>query len=324
MQEQGARDSFYLDVDARHRLHVEEHGHPDGIPVVILHGGPGAGMSRKQIETFDLAIFRIVIFDQRGAGRSTPSADLIDNTTDALIADIEAIREKLGIDRWIVAGGSWGSCLALAYGQKHPQHCLGFRLHGIFLAGREDIDWWFNGVRAIFPDQWEDFAGFIPEGERGDLLGAYYRRLTSGNAHEEAAAALSLRGFSAKTQTFLPDPGHVATLLEPKAALAVARLFTHYCMHGAFLEPGQLLRDIDRIRHLPCEIVQGRYDTVTPMASAWRLHKAWPEAAFVIVTEANHQSTKGPLFDELKNATGRLHNRLLAAAPVARMKGIGA
>ncbi|MDP9837069.1 proline iminopeptidase [Neorhizobium huautlense] len=324
MQEQGARDSFYLEVDARHRLYVEEYGNPAGIPVVILHGGPGAGLSRKQIETFDLSVFRIVIFDQRGAGRSTPSADITDNTTDALIGDIETIREKLGIDRWLVTGGSWGSCLALAYGQKHTERCLGFRLHGIFLAGKDDIDWWFNGIRSIFPDQWEDFAGFIPEEERENLLEAYYRRLTSGNAHEEAAAALSLRGFSARTQTFLPDPGHVAALLEPKAALAVARLFTHYCMHGAFLEPGQLLRDIERISHLPCEIVQGRYDTVTPMASAWRLHKAWPEAAFVIVTEANHQSTKGPLFDELKNATARLHNRLLAAAPVTHMKGLGA
>ncbi|CDN51899.1 prolyl aminopeptidase [Neorhizobium galegae] len=311
MQQQGQR-SFYLPVDEVRSLYVEEHGNPEGIPVVVLHGGPGAGMSLKQLETFDPSAFRIVIFDQRGAGRSTPHADLDRNTTTALVADMELLRDHLGIDKWLVSGGSWGSCLALAYGEAHPDRCLGFRLHGIFLAGKEDIDWWFNGVRAIFPDQWEEFAAFIPEAERGDLLSAYYRRLTSGNAHEEVAAALSLRSFSAKTQTFLPDPGHVAALMEPMAALAVARLFTHYCMHGAFLAPGQLLRDIGRIRHLPCEIAQGRYDTVTPMASAWRLYRAWPEAGFSIVTEANHQSTKGPLFEELKNASERLRGKLVA------------
>jgi proline iminopeptidase len=318
MQEHSAHQCFFLQVDDRHTLYVEEHGNRDGIAIVVLHGGPGAGISRKLIETFDLSEFRVIVFDQRGAGRSTPHADLTDNTTGKLIADIEAIREALGITAWLVAGGSWGSCLALAYGQAHPDRCLGLRLHGIFLAGKDDIDWWFNGVRSIFPDHWEEFAGFIDEEERGDLLSAYYRQLTSGHAHDEAAAALSLRGFSAKTQTFLPDPGHVAALMEPKAALAVARLFTHYCVNGAFLAPGQLLDGIDRIRHLPCEIVQGRYDTVTPMASAWRLHKAFPEAGFVVVTEANHQSTKGPLFEELKNATARLRNRL---APTHALAG---
>jgi proline iminopeptidase len=303
-------NSIFLPVEDVHTLHVEEHGNRSGIPVLILHGGPGAGISPKLTQTFDPSVFRIIAFDQRGAGKSTPHASLADNTTEALIADIEAIRTALNIERWLVAGGSWGSCLALAYGQAHPQRCLGFRLHGIFLAGREDIDWWFNGVRSIFPDEWEEFAGFIPEDERDDLLSAYHRRLTSGNAQEEAAAALSLRGFSAKTQTFLPDPAHVAALLDPKAALAVARIFTHYCVNGAFLQPGQLLADIDRIRHLPCQIVQGRYDTVTPMLSAWRLHRAWPEAGFSIVTEANHQSTKGPLFDELKAAAERLWHQL--------------
>ncbi|MBU1314308.1 MAG: prolyl aminopeptidase [Alphaproteobacteria bacterium] len=310
MQEQGLEHSFYVQADSLHRLYVEEHGSPTGIPVVVLHGGPGAGMSRKQIETFDPSAFRIIIFDQRGAGQSTPHADLRDNTTAKLIADLELLRAQLGIERWLVSGGSWGSCLALAYAQAHPDRCLGLRLHGIFLAGRDDIDWWFNGVRAIFPDEWEAFSTFIPEGERHDLLSAYHRRLTSGNADEETAAALSLRGFSARTQTFLPDPDHVAALMEPKAALAVARLFTHYCINDAFLAPGQLLQGVDRVRHLPCEIVQGRYDTVTPMASAWRLHRAWPEAGFTVVTEANHQSTKGPLFEELKRASERLHAKL--------------
>jgi proline iminopeptidase len=302
--------TFLLKADDTHVLHVEEHGNKNGIPVVILHGGPGAGIAPQQVQTFDGSAFRIITFDQRGAGKSTPHAELTGNTTEALISDIEALRIELGIERWVIAGGSWGSCLALAYGQAHPQRCLGFRLHGIFLAGQDDIDWWFNGVRSIFPDEWEEFAGFIPEGERDDLLSAYHRRLTSGNPQVEAAAALSLRGFSAKTQTFLPDQAHVAALLDPKAALAVARIFTHYCVNGAFLKPGQLLADIDRIRHLPCQIVHGRYDTVTPMLSAWRLHRAWPEAGFTIVTEANHQSTKGPLFDELKAASERLLHQL--------------
>jgi proline iminopeptidase len=310
MQEQSWERGFYVQADSLHRLYVEEHGSPDGIPVVVLHGGPGAGMSRKQIETFDPSVFRIIIFDQRGAGQSTPHAGLRDNTTPKLIADIETLRAHLGIENWLVSGGSWGSCLALAYAQAYPDRCLGLRLHGIFLAGREDIDWWFNGVRAIFPEEWEAFAAFIPESERQDLLSAYYRRLTSGNIDEETAAALSLRGFSARTQTFRPDPDHVAALMEPKAALAVARLFTHYCINGAFLALGQLLAGVDRIRHLPCEIVQGRYDTVTPMASAWRLHRAWPEAGFTVVTEANHQSTQGPLFEELKNASERLRAKL--------------
>jgi proline iminopeptidase len=317
MQEQTDYQGFFVQVDARHGLYVEEHGNREGIPVVILHGGPGAGISRRQVMTFDPSIFRIVTFDQRGAGRSTPHAELANNTTAALIDDIEAIRNKFGIEGWLVAGGSWGSCLALAYAQAHPERCLGLRLHGIFLAGKEDVDWWFNGVRSVFPDHWEEFAAFIPEEEHGDLLLAYYRRLTSGDAHEEAATALNLRGFSAKTQTFQPDPGHVAALMEPKAALAVARLFTHYCINGAFLAPGQLVDGIDSIRHLPCEIVQGRYDTVTPMASAWRLHKAWPEAGFVVVTEANHQSTKGPLFEELKSASMRLRNKLAPSYALA-------
>ncbi len=317
MPERSANQCFFLDVGGNNKLYVEDYGSREGIAVVVLHGGPGAGMSRKLVETFDLSVFRVIMFDQRGSGRSTPHAEITDNTTDNLIFDIEKIREELGIEAWLVAGGSWGSCLALAYSQRHPNRCIALRLHGIFLAGKDDIDWWFYGVRSIFPDQWEEFAAFIPEDERNDLLSAYYRRLTSGNAHEESAAALSLRGFSAKTQTFLPDPAHVATLMEPKAALSVARLFTHYCINEAFLTPGQLLAGIDQIRHLPCEIVQGRYDTVTPMAAAWRLHKAWPEAGFVVVTEANHQSTKGPLFDELKNASLRLQSQLVAQHRVA-------
>ncbi|MBZ6078701.1 prolyl aminopeptidase [Microvirga puerhi] len=295
-----------LRVSELHELFVEEQGNPQGVPIVFLHGGPGAGTSPAQLLTFDPAKFRIISFDQRGAGRSTPHAELKENTTSALISDLERIRDALGIERWFVAGGSWGSCLALAYGEAHPDRCLGFRLHGIFLADAADIEWWFNGSRMIFPDRWEIFSSFIPEDERHDLLSAYYRRLTSEDPDRCIEAAIALRTFSATTQTFRPDEGHVRKLVEPAAALAVSRIFTHYCVNGAFLEPGQLLKNIDRIRHLPCEIVQARYDTVTPMASAWALHRAWPEARFTIVTEANHQSTHGPMAEVLREAADRL------------------
>ncbi|MFE0753629.1 prolyl aminopeptidase [Inquilinus sp. NPDC058860] len=306
--------SHRLKVDGLHELQVEESGNPHGIPVVVLHGGPGAGIRPGSTRSFDPGAFRIVAFDQRGAGRSTPHAELAGNTTQALVADIERIREALGIDRWLVAGGSWGSCLALAYGQAHPGRCLGFRLHGIFLASRAEVDWWFQGCRVLFPDRWEAFAGFVPEAERGDLLAAYHRRLTGEDPELRLAAAISLRTFSAWTQTFLPDPEHVASLTEPKAALAVARIFTHYCVNGAFLQPGQLLHGLGRIRHLPAEIVQGRYDIVTPMATAWALHRAWPEARFTIVDEANHAATDRGLSQALRAATDRLRDVLASAA----------
>lgn len=301
-----ARDSFRLKVSDIHELAIYDYGNPDGIPAVFLHGGPGAGTSAKQVANFDLDTYRVITFDQRGCGQSTPLAELKDNNTQALIADIERIREVLGIERWLVTGGSWGSCLALAYGQAHPERCLGFRIHGIFLAQPEDLDWWFHGSRAIFPDHWQEFAEFVPEAERGDLLTAYYKRLTSGDAEIEQAAAQSLRGFSARTQTLEPSADHISNLLQPDAALAVSKIFTHYCVNNAFLPAGALLDNLHRIRHLPAEIVQGRYDTVTPMMTAWKLKAAWPEANFTIVTLANHQSTVGPMVEALSNASSRL------------------
>lgn len=310
-----ARNMFRLKVSDIHDIAVYDYGNPDGIPAVFLHGGPGAGTSAKQVASFDLETYRVITFDQRGAGQSTPIAEIKDNTTQDLIADIERIREALNIERWLVCGGSWGSCLSLAYGQAHPERCLGFRIHGIFLAQKEDCDWWFHGSRAIFPDHWQAFAEFIPEDERGDLLTAYYKRLTCGDGAIEQAAAQSLRGFSAKTQTFEPSTDHVTTLLQPDAALAVSRIFTHYCMNNAFLPAGSLLNNLDRIRHLPAEIVQARYDTVTPMMTAWALKTAWPEAGFTIVTLANHQSTTGPMFDALSAASQRLAQAVGLAAP---------
>ncbi|CAN7583242.1 prolyl aminopeptidase [Phyllobacterium sp. LjRoot231] len=302
--------SCRLQVDDLHNLYIEEHGNPDGLPVIFLHGGPGAGLNAKYAATFDTDVFRIILFDQRGAGKSTPHASIERNTTQDLVADIEAIRILLKIDAWLVAGGSWGSCLALAYGQSFPQRCLGFRLHGIFLAEPQEIEWWFQGSRMIFPDYWDEFAAPVASERRQALLPAYYEWLTCGDSKTETEAALRLRTFSASTQTFRPDPDHIRSLAEPQAALAIARLFAHYCMNGAFMQSGQLISGIDRIRHLPCEIVQGRYDTVTPMSTAWRLRTAWPEAEFTIVVEANHQSTVEPMVTALRQASDRLVNTL--------------
>ncbi|WP_347266761.1 prolyl aminopeptidase [Paracoccus sp. (in: a-proteobacteria)] len=295
-----------LAVDGLHELHVERHGTRGAIPTVVLHGGPGAGISPLALATIDPARHDIVLFDQRGAGKSTPLAEFRDNTTAHLIADIEAIRRELGFERWLVIGGSWGSFLSLAYAQAHPERVLGLRLHGIFLAGDEDVHWWFQGIRSIFPDHWQVFAGHVEPEERGDLLSAYYRRLTSQDPAVVDAAAWHLRNFSARTQTFEPQEDHVANLLAtPGKYLAVSRLFAHYCVHRGFMPPGAILAGIDRIRQIPTAILQGRYDMVTPMASAWKLHQHWPEAGFEIVTLANHAAT-GAMAEAQRRATDRL------------------
>ncbi|MBA8881065.1 prolyl aminopeptidase [Phyllobacterium myrsinacearum] len=305
---------YRLQVDDLHNLYIEEHGNPKGVPVIFLHGGPGAGLNVKHAATFDHDVFRVILFDQRGSGKSTPHASIERNTTQDLIADIEKIRVHLEIDTWIVAGGSWGSCLALAYGQSFPQRCLGFRLNGIFLAAPHEIEWWFQGSRTIFPDYWEEFAAPVAVERRHALLPAYYEWLTCGDSKTELDAAIRLRTFSGFTQTFHPDPEHVRSLTHPQAALAVSRLFTHYCINGAFMAEKQLIRNIDSIRHLPCEIVQGRYDTVTPMSAAWALKTAWPEAGFKVVTDANHQSTVEPMVTALRQATDRLAEKLARSA----------
>lgn len=306
-----------LAVDAPHALHVEECGNPDGIPALFLHGGPGGGVRPGARRTFDPKRFRVVLFDQRGCGKSTPSGELAGNTTQALIADIEAIRKHLGIEKWLVTGGSWGSFLGLAYAQAHPERCLGLRLHGIFLGEAENIRFWFHGIGKLFPDAFEDFAGHVPEAERGDLLAAYYKRLTDPDPAVHLPAGIALRGFSARTQTLLPSAAHLAALTEPQAALEISRLFTHYCTNGCFMPEGALVAGVDRIRHLPCEIVHGRYDVVTTMDGAWRLHRAWPEAGFTIVDLANHVATpEAPaLSAALTAATDRLADRIEGRGP---------
>lgn len=278
-------------VEAPHVLYVEESGNPKGIPVVFLHGGPGAGCKPTQRRSFDPARYRIVLFDQRGCGRSTPSAALEGNDTQALIGDIERIRDHLGIDRWMVAGGSWGSLLALAYAIAHPDRCSALRVHGIFLGRPQEVRFWFHGIGTLFPDAFESFAHHVEPQERDDLLTAYHTRLINPNPLVHLPAAQALRGFSARTQTLVSSEAHVNTLTQPKAALELSRLFTHYCANNFFVPENHILNSITRIRHLPCEIVQGRYDVVTPMQSAWELHRAWPEARFTLVELSNHVAT---------------------------------
>lgn len=300
--------------DDIHEIHIERWGTPGGIPTVFLHGGPGAGLSQAAIQGFDLSRHDLILFDQRGCGKSTPLAGYHDNTTQHLIGDMEAIRAHFGFGRWMVAGGSWGSFLSLAYAQAHPDRVTALRVHGIFLAGQSDIDWWFLGVRQVFPDLWEEFASLVEPQERDDLLKAYYRRLTGPDERLAQEAAWRLRNFSARSQTFEPDEAHIARLLSaPEKYIPVARLFTHYCIHRGFLPEGEILQKIDRIRAIPAEIVQARYDMVTPVASAWSLHKAWPEAGFEICTLSNHTASP-QMMDRLRAAADRLADRVLPAS----------
>jgi proline iminopeptidase len=300
-----------LAVDARHTLHVEQCGNPQGLPVVFLHGGPGAGCAPYHRRFFDPARYRIVLFDQRGAGRSTPHADLIDNTTAHLVADIEAIREQLGIERWVVFGGSWGSTLALAYAQAHPERALGLVLRGIFL-GRADEVRWFNevdgGAAQIFPERWARFVAFIPPGERGSMVEAYWRRLDSDDEATRLAAAQAWSAWEGGCTTLLHDPDAPGDFDDPHKALSLARAEAHYFRHRMFLEPDQLLRDIDRIRHLPATIVHGRYDIICPMKSAHDLACAWPQADLRVVL-AGHSAADPAIVDQLVQATDRLADR---------------
>jgi len=302
----------HLAIDARHTLYVEECGNPDGLPVVFLHGGPGAGLSPHHRRFFDPARWHAVLFDQRGAGQSTPFASLDANTTPDLIADIERIREHLGIERWLVFGGSWGSTLALAYAEAHSARVTGLVLRGIFLAREEELRW-FNemdgGARCIFPERWARFRDFIPEAERGNMIEAYWRRLDSNDEVVRLAAAHAWSAYEGGSTTLVHDPDAAGDFDEPHKAVSLARLEAHYFRNGMFLEPGQLLRGIDRIRHIPGVIVHGRYDIICPVKTAFELHQAWPEAEFHIVL-AGHSASDPAIVDKLVEATDRFADHL--------------
>jgi proline iminopeptidase len=296
-----------LRVSNLHEIHFEESGNPRGKPVVFLHGGPGAGTNAQMRRFFNPRRYRIVLFDQRGCGKSTPHASLEDNTTWDLVADTEKLREHLGIERWQVFGGSWGSTLALAYAQKHPDRVTELVLRGIFLLRRSELEWFYQsseGAASLFPDLWEQYIAAIPEEERYDLMRAYYRRLTSTDAKERNAAARAWSIWEGATSHLRTDPGYVAKFGDADYAAAFARIECHYFVNGGFLDgDDQLLRDVPKIRHIPAVIVQGRYDVVCPMRSAWHLHRAWPEAQLVIVPDAGHSAFEPGIAKALRKAT---------------------
>ncbi|HRN60157.1 MAG TPA: prolyl aminopeptidase [Chiayiivirga sp.] len=294
-----------LQVSERHCLHYEECGNPAGKPVVLLHGGPGGGCSPKMRRFHDPARYRIVLFDQRGSGRSTPHADLVDNTTWDLVADIERLREHLGIARWQVFGGSWGSTLALAYAQKHPAAVAELVLRGIFLLRRWELEWFYQqGTSRLFPDAWDEYLAAIPAVERGDLISAYHRRLTSDDAAVRLAAARAWSVWEASCSYLHQDPAFIDSHRGEDFALAFARIESHYFVNGGFFEEeGQLLRDAHRLHGIPGTIVQGRYDVVCPMQSALDLKKVWPEADLVICPASGHSAFEPEITAALVQAT---------------------
>lgn len=293
-----------LVVDLPHTLYVEECGNPAGIPVVFLHGGPGAGCEPYHRRFFDPEKYRIILFDQRGCGRSTPHAELRNNTTQDLIADIERIREHLGIERWVLFGGSWGSTLALVYSQAHPDRVSGMILRGIFLCSRREIEWFYQeGANRIFPDYWEDFLQPIPRHEHNDMLHAYYRRLTGTDEVARMSAAKAWSRWEGRTASLIPNKEVVKHFSNPFTALSLARIECHYFVNNTFLEPDQILQNMKRISHIPAIIVHGRYDVICPIDSAWALHKVWPQSELHIIANAGHSASEKGIIDALVKAT---------------------
>jgi proline iminopeptidase len=296
----------YLKASPLHELYVEQSGNPDGRPVVFLHGGPGGGCDPKHRQFFDPAHYRIVLFDQRGCGRSKPSASIEENSTWDLVHDIELIRKHLGFRSWIVFGGSWGSTLALAYASKHPSRVRGLILRGIFLCRKEEIDWFYQkGASSIFPDFWQEYLAPIPEEERGDLLAAYHKRLITGTDEQERLrAAQAWSKWEGGTSYLRPHEDLVASFDNPKHALEFARIENHYFMNKAFFETDNyLLENADKFRQIPGVLVHGRYDVVCPVKNAWDLHQAWPESQLHVVPDAGHSAWEPGITEKLIEAT---------------------
>ncbi len=293
-----------LAVDPPHELHLEESGNPDGIPVLFVHGGPGAGCQASNRCFFDPVRYRIVLFDQRGAGHSTPHGELAGNDTAALIRDIESIRTFLGIERWVLFGGSWGSTLGLAYAEAFPQRVIALVLRGIFLCRREDLHWFYqDGAGRIFPDHWREYAEHVPVGERHELVRAYHRLLTGANEIARMSAAKAWALWEAQCATLRPNHDVIDRFSDPHVALALARIESHYFVNGGFLDDGQLLRDTWRIADIPGYIVHGRYDMICPVDNAFALHAVWPKAQLCVVRDAGHSAAEPGIVDALVRAT---------------------
>lgn len=298
-----------LAVDEMHTLYWEQCGNPHGVPVLFLHGGPGAGVAPTHRRFFDPAYYRIVLFDQRGAGKSTPLGEYRNNTTQLLIDDIERLRQMLGIDQWLVFGGSWGSTLALAYGEAHPERCTGFVLRGIFLCTPAEIEWFVDGMKLFYPEVHAEFANAIPVEERGDLLHAYEKRLFSSDPEVYLPAARAWSRYEGGCLYLLPHPEAVAEFTSDAVALGLGRLEAHYMLNGGFFTDDQLIRNLGRIRHLPAVIVQGRYDVICPPHTAFRLQQAWPEAKFHMIADAGHAAMEPGIAAALVAATEQFKQR---------------
>ncbi|AUN30533.1 prolyl aminopeptidase [Niveispirillum cyanobacteriorum] len=294
-----------LQVDDVHNLYWEQSGNPDGVPVLFLHGGPGAGASPTHRRFFDPTFYRIIILDQRGAGRSTPLGDLRNNDIPHLVGDLEALRAHLGIDRWMVFGGSWGSTLSIAYAEAYPDRVIGLVLRGIFLMRRSEIDWFLYGMKQIFPEAWNHFNAYIPVAERNDLLEAYWKRLTHPDPAIHLPAARVWSMYEGSCSTLMPSPELVSASGEDNHALGLARIEAHYFRNNMLDPEDKLLRDIRAIRHIPAVIVQGRYDIVCPIRTADELHRAWPEADYIIVPDAGHSAMEPGVRMALVQATER-------------------
>jgi proline iminopeptidase len=298
-------------VEAPHELYVDESGNPDGIPVLFVHGGPGAGCGKYDRRFFDPQVYRIVLFDQRGSGRSRPHAELQTNSTQKLVEDMEFIRKTLEIDKWVLFGGSWGSTLSLVYAETYPERVMGLILRGIFLCRPTDINWFYQaGASRLFPDYWDDFVAPIPEEERSDLINAYYRHLTSDNQIQQMTAAKAWSLWEGRTATLRPNQDVVDSFTEPHRALSLARIEAHYFVNNSFLEENQILRDAHKLADIPGVIVHGRYDVICPLDNAYLLHKAWPGSELNIIRDAGHASRELGIVDALIRATNDMAKEL--------------
>ena len=294
-------------VSDMHEIFYEEVGNPKGKPILFIHGGPGGGSEPSHRRYFDPQHYRVILFDQRGCGQSTPYAELKENTTWDLVADIEKLRQHLGVEKWIAFGGSWGSTLALLYAQTHPDRVTGLILRGIFLCRKKEIKWFYQeGASHIFPDVWDMYLKAIPAAEHGDLVAAYYKRLTSSNRTERLNAARAWSTWEGATSRLIPNLEMIDHFGEDEFAEAFARIECHYFTHGIWMRnDNQILEDVHRVRHLPCEIIHGRYDVVCPVENAWDLKKAWPEAQLHIVPDAGHSARESGILTKLVEATER-------------------